>query len=136
MKFRNAVEDDKSWVLSLFDSVAVLGEPNTGRMQWHRFWKNRTPNERWIVSEDRFAFCHFRLKRDGSKTVYEIAVSEQARRLGYGRQMLEIVGLPVVCKTDSGNVAANAFYKSCGFVLLATHAYSHKSGFSNTWMRG
>lgn len=84
-------------------------------MFW-RWLQNGATNERIIVVEP-LAFAHYRIKKDGSRVLYEIAVDVAAKRQGLGRLLMERVGRPVMLKTDRDHAESNAFYKSLGLSL-------------------
>ena len=65
-------------------------------------------------------FCNYRLKKDGTVTVYEIAVHVSYKRYGIGRGMLDAIKQPITLKCPVDNVGAHAFYKRCGFEMVET----------------
>jgi ribosomal protein S18 acetylase RimI-like enzyme len=65
-------------------------------------------------------FCNYRLKKDGTVTVYEIAVHVSYKRYGIGRGMLDSIKQAITLKCPVDNVGAHAFYKRCGFEHVDT----------------
>jgi N-acetylglutamate synthase-like GNAT family acetyltransferase len=66
-------------------------------------------------------FCNYRHCRNGQTTIYELCVSEQYRRQGIGRALVEAVAGECVSYIQLKAVAtilANDFYKHLGFVLV------------------
>lgn len=109
-----ATQADATWLRAVYNAErAVLWDFDP---TWFRYWKANNPRARWVVVRE-FAFAHYLIKRDGSRTLYEIAVTVPARRKGIGRALLEHVGHPVNLKTDADNAVANAFYRSLGLLL-------------------
>jgi ribosomal protein S18 acetylase RimI-like enzyme len=110
---------DARWVEKLFASYSCYFGENSARRQWYRYWLNKNPREHWLVIRQ-VAFVHYMIRADGYRTVYEIAVSESAKRKGYGKALMARVGRPVRLKTDSENEQSNRFYKSIGMLRTAT----------------
>lgn len=133
--YRHVQPNDEKWVIDLFVSVRVLGDAHVARSQWFRYWSRRQQGEFWIVRE-KTAFTHFKVKKDNSRTIYEIAVSDEYRRSGVASELVKIVGRPVTAKTDIDNVAANAFYTKNGFILMAKTKNKNNSQHSNIWQKG
>ena len=135
-KFRPATPDDKQWVIDLFVATGQLGDKHVANSQWFRFWQAKNPREHWIVDNNNSAFCHYLVALDGTRSIYEIAVAQNARRTGLGKAMIEQVGVPVRCKTDVTNVTSNAFYASAGFLCVAKHKKRNSDGVSAVWYKG
>lgn len=115
---RPAVEADREWVLRLFRvERAILGE--VGSSVWYRWRTGGAHNEHWTVAEPELGFCHWRLRRDGWATIYEMAVWPWARGLGVGRALVESLGPRVRLKTDVWS-EANKFYLALGFRLAGS----------------
>lgn len=76
-------------------------------------------------------YCEYRVRRDGWRTIYSVAV--QAQGLGIGRALVDAVGAPVrlKCPVDS---AANGFYRAMRFTLVATEPGKKRA--LNVWARG
>lgn len=107
--------EDRAWVLALWRlDTRVLGK-DAGSVFW-RYTQRTGDAERW-VRIGQVAFCHYRVLRDNSRTVYEIAVHPDHKRRGLGRRLLEHVGRPTRLKTDAGHAESNAFYQRLGFVM-------------------
>lgn len=110
---RGAVPEDQKWVAKLFDAnKSILGNVSGGTVFWR--WKaGKSPNERFDVIPE-LAFVHWRVRKDGTRVVYEIAVSQEAKGRGLGRKLMEHVGRPVELKTDAASEESNAFYLKLG----------------------
>ena len=107
---------DQDWIIEIFsENKKILGGAGYGRLQWKRFWDNDKNNEHWLVIREK-CFCHY-LKRlkDGVNVIYEIATKNQFKRKGYGKQIIEHIGKPIVLKTDYDSDESNTFYKKIGF---------------------
>jgi len=111
---------DRTWAQRIW--TADLGAFG---LTWYRYWCRTTTAERWVGIAD-VAFAHYRVKRDGSVTLYEIAVAPERRREGIGSQLLAYLSeqgaRSVALKTDSTNVVSNAFYAARGFTRIGEHA--------------
>lgn len=135
-KFRPATPDDKQWVIELFAASGQLGSEYIANSRWFRFWQAKNPREHWIVDNNNSAFCHYLVALDGTRSIYEIAVAQNARRTGLGKAMIELVGVPVRLKTDVENDTSNAFYASVGFLCVGKHKKRHSDGLSKVWYKG
>lgn len=108
-------EADIPWVRELLKkNPTLLHDP--GQVIW-RFFNQRQSGEFWMVIRPH-ALAHFKVRRDGWKTLYEIAVDATQRRNGYARKLVEHIGRPLQLKTDEDNVESNAFYKALGFLPM------------------
>ncbi len=121
---REAHPDDKAWVKRIWHAKneRLLGPCNT---IWYRYWLQEDhTRERWLVVPDK-GFAHYRIGRDGSITLYEIAVADHAKRMGVGRMLLSALSehgaRTVRLKTDAAHAESNAFYLACGFCLIGSH---------------
>lgn len=114
---RPAVPEDQKWVAKLFDTnKSILGNVSGGTVFWR--WKaGGAANEHFIVIPE-LAFCHYRVRKDGSRIVYEIAVAQAAKGKGLGRKLMEHVGRPVELKTDQASEESNAFYRKLGLTCV------------------
>jgi len=65
-------------------------------------------------------FVLFHQRKDGTSTVYDIAVSKDFTRQGIGRALLYSVPCPVMLKCTVDNETANNFYRSSGMYLAST----------------
>lgn len=110
-----ATEEDRDWLLELWKANEEhLGW--FGPRTWHMFWKGHAPNEHWDVLRPQ-GFIRWRNRRDGWRTVYDIAVAEQGK--GLGRLLMEHVGRPVRLKTNASNLNAQGFYRHLGLSIAA-----------------
>lgn len=119
----SATPDDKTWVGGLFGREAAILGRDFGSIWW-RYWQQADrpePPERWVVIRP-WAFAHYRLRRDAVRTLYEIAVSADKRRQGFGAALIEFIGRPLQLKTNFDDIQSNGFYRSLGFQLVATIA--------------
>lgn len=116
---RDATPEDKQWVAKLFDANStVLGNMGGGTMFWR--WQTAAgKNERLIVIPQ-LGFAHFRVKKDGTRVLYEIAVDAAAKRQGVGRLLMKVVGRPVLLKTDRDHAESNGFYRALGLTHCGT----------------
>lgn len=114
---RGAVPEDQKWVAKLFDAnKSILGNVSGGTVFWR--WKTGgSANERFVVIPE-LAFCHYRIRKDGTRFVYEIAVAQEAKGKGLGRKLMEYVGRPVELKTDVASEESNAFYRRLGLTCV------------------
>ncbi len=113
-KIEGATKSDFDWITKLFKkNEGILGSADL------TIWRHKNSNakSRFIVIRPH-AFAHFNLKRNGEKTLYEIAVDTNMKRMGIGRALVDFIGAPMLLKTDADNIASNAFYASLGFFLL------------------
>lgn len=67
-------------------------------------------------------FVHYHPRRDGWKTIHEIAVERTAIREGLGQQLFDSVPKPIRLKTTVENVGANKFYLRNGMKLVRIEA--------------
>lgn len=111
---RPATPEDQKWVAKLFDANKdILGKVSGGTAFWR--WQTRGgPQEKWFVIPE-LAFAHWYIRKDGTKVLYEIAVSKDAKRMGLGKKLLDLIGLPCELKTDAEHPESNAFYQALGF---------------------
>lgn len=117
-KLEPANSDDASWICELLETnKKILG----GRHVFLRWAQSRkATNEYWLVIRPA-AFIHFRIKRNGTVALYEIAVREDHKRQGLGRFLLEYMrgpGRPIELKTDADNEESNAFYSGMGMKMI------------------
>lgn len=107
-----ATESDLGWILRLFaQNSGILGNPLWLRNSY------RSNGHRLIVVRE-IAFAHYRIGKDGLRTLKEIAVSASHRKQGVGRALLEAIGRPIMLKTDADNEESNRFYKSLSLSLV------------------
>lgn len=135
---RGALPDD-AW------AVEAIWRPEerwlgSGKLAWKRYWANRSDREHWLLASvrhtgDVMGFVHYRIRRDGGKTIYEIAVAKEARRMGIATALLDAVGVPVRLKTNAGNRESNAFYRASGFRLMGV-TLTKKGKPMNVWEKG
>jgi ribosomal protein S18 acetylase RimI-like enzyme len=115
---QSANPQDQPWFAKLFDvNRASLGNVSGGTVFW-RWLQSKQPNERILVIRP-VAFVHYRIKRDGMRVVYEIAVAASAQRQGLARVLMDRVGRPVTLKTNADNEPSNRFYERLGFAVVA-----------------
>lgn len=115
MEIRSVKKKDEKWVGELFSKNKKILGPFS--MAWFRFWQSSNPREIWVVIEN-VAFAHYLVKKNGEKTLYEIAVSEEHKKKGIGKKLLDFIGYPMELKTDFDNVESNEFYKRSGFICV------------------
>jgi GNAT superfamily N-acetyltransferase len=109
---RAVTKEDEPWIKSIFENEKeILGSFG---LTWFRFWSAKDPGDQWDCIPEK-AFVHFRVRRDGWRTVHEIAVSQNSRRQGIAGQLIKHVGMPILLKTDADNLESNAFYAAAGF---------------------
>jgi N-acetylglutamate synthase-like GNAT family acetyltransferase len=113
---RPAKPEDKDWILEIFaQNKVILGGKGYGSLQWKRFWDNQKQNEHWVVLNN-VAFCHYLTRlRDGVNVIYEIATHNEQKKQGYGKKIVEYIGMPIELKTDYDSPESNNFYKKVGF---------------------
>jgi GNAT superfamily N-acetyltransferase len=105
-----ATPDDGGWIRQVWEEKRL----GAFALTWYRYWHGSPPNEYWWVIQGR-AFAHFRVnRRTGVCNLYEIAVAADARRQGYGKRLIQAIGLPIRLKTDADNQDSNAFYLALG----------------------
>lgn len=112
---RSITGDDHSWVGDLLEAnKKILG----GKLPLVRWAKCHAKNDHWVAL-GQSATAHYRVKRDGFVTLYEIAVAEDAKRQGLGRALIVHMrgpngNRPIELKTDADNEESNAFYLGLG----------------------
>lgn len=123
-------EKDREWIRNLFlENKDILGPFD---LAWIRFWQNNNPREKWIKI-NKEAFAHYLIKKNGEKTLYEIAVKNKGK--GTGRKILNYIGFPMELKTDKNNKESNKFYISCGFICLGCKKSKNKKKEFNIYKR-
>lgn len=114
----HCVPEDREWVLKLWGKYRKILGVDEGKI-WFRFWRDRNPEREFWVKIEQYAFLHYRFRRDGVTTLYELAVDqEKTRFLTYEIAKALVVNLPppLRLKTDKTNLLARHFYESLGFV--------------------
>ena len=110
---------DAEWLARLCAaSRSELGQVNGGRVLWQ--WLHDGDSNEFICVIRPLAFVHYRIRNDGVRVVYRLAVTPEARRCGLGRRLMRHVGRPVTLKTNATNRPANRFYRQLGMVRVAT----------------
>lgn len=124
---RILTESDAEWFRVLWRKVEPqLGELwTTGGPTFHR-WLVDTNLRHRIDGIEPVAFVHYLIRKDGGKTIYDIAVDPDHRGQGLGKALVEHVGFPVRLSTNVDNEGSNAFYRALGFRL--TRREVSKSG--------
>jgi len=129
-----ATREDAEWIKPIFVAERAMFW-DFGRI-WYRYWAGWPDAwERWMVIRPH-GFAHFRVRRDGTRVVQEIAVAAAARRQGIGSELLGAIGRPIELKTDAQNLGSNAFYQALGFELINTVAAEHGQRLMNVYRRG
>lgn len=99
----------------------------------------------WVIvalcNEDVIGFVHFRPRRDGWTTIYEICIDASTRRQGVGRTLLADLygstcaqgrsGLRLKCPADN---EANRFYAALGMEQVGTEAGKRRPLFVWQWV--
>ena len=107
---------DNGWVMRLWlESQELLGDSNVASRTLWRYEHRKAANE-YLVVVPQTAFFHYRLRKDGVRVGYELAVSASARGQGYGQRLLAHAGWPMTLKTTAG-AANNTFYAKLGFIV-------------------
>jgi ribosomal protein S18 acetylase RimI-like enzyme len=138
---RDATSADRDWIVKLFTlNKGVLG--NVASSVWYRYWqadqaaraKGALSAERWIVAVDPetdpetqrgMGFFHYRLRRDGWRSGYELATHPDFKRRGVATSLLRHAGAPITLKTDADHPESNGLYKALGFSLMAVTPGKH-----------
>lgn len=108
-------KSDESWIGPLFKlNESILGAFS---LTWYRYWASNNEREQWIKIGE-VAFARYLIKKNGEKTLYEIAVKEKNK--GHGKKLLNYIGYPMELKTDKDNMESNAFYRKCGFICMGS----------------
>jgi ribosomal protein S18 acetylase RimI-like enzyme len=107
------VPTDEPWVARLWRSAGVFGSGLLVRRAL-----NSTSHNEFCVGVREKAFAHYRVRKDGVRVLYEIAVDPAHKRHGIGRALIAHLGVPVLLKTDADNVAARSFYERMGMRLV------------------
>jgi len=109
-------KEDHEWVGDLLElNKKILG----GKLPLVRWARCHAKNDHWVAIGES-AFAHFRAKRNGIVTLYEIAVAEDSKRKGMGRALIGYMRgpgpalRPIELKTDAENEESNAFYLGLG----------------------
>jgi ribosomal protein S18 acetylase RimI-like enzyme len=130
-KIERATQEDAKWIKKIFDhEKATFWNFNT---IWYRSWL-KPEKELWLIVRP-FAFAHCQKRKDGVFNLQEIAVDPAKRRCGFGRLLVESIPGPVILKTETGNEAANALYRSLGFLLVGTSKGKMSDRVFNVWQR-
>ena len=115
--------EDKAEVAALFkaDAEAKKIWPGGISMNWYFFWNGQKENNHWVKAVgpngNILGSVHWTVrKRDGGRTLHDIAVLPSARGQGLGKILVDHIGLPITLKTDHDS-QANGFYLKLGFVL-------------------
>jgi len=120
-EIRDITKGDEKWVKEIFEKHAYTLGPFG--MAWYRYWQLKEENpkagELWVGIEN-IAFCHYRVRRNKRRTIYEIAVVDGYKGQGIGKAILNYVGYPIDLKTDIDNPISNGFYNKYGFKLTGT----------------
>lgn len=115
MKVVPANQFDLDWITVLFNQNSkILGSASQVMYRWLH---QRSRGEKMLVIRP-YAFAHFNVRKDGWKTLHEIAVSEAVKRQGYGKALMEAIGYPMQLKTDADNEESNLFYQKLGFACM------------------
>lgn len=133
---RKVTKDDYDWLYAVFLKQTGLGDANSFRVEWWRTWNSPGHKTRWHADADRTGFIAFNIRKDGVRNVIYIAVDPDKQQRGTGRQLIDSIGLPVICKTGTENDGANAFYRRLGFLHISTHKKVHHDSTVNVWYRG
>ena len=107
---------DEAWVLSLFKSAKHVW-PSGGSQEWFRFWQTHQPSVYWMkatLDGVDVGFAHWRVRRDGWRTLYDVVVSPDRRGGGVGRYFVDYIGEPIRLKVLIGG-GAEGFYEHLGF---------------------
>ncbi len=116
-EIREAVFEDQKWISKLFDqNKEILGMMSGGTVFW-RWYQGGNPREHFLVIPE-LAFAHYLKKKDGTKVLYEMAVSASAKRQGLGRRLLDKIGRPLELKTNADSPESNTFYRSYGMTCV------------------
>lgn len=102
---------DKPWVERLWRQAGVFGD-DAGLLVWRALHPS-SPNERCVGVREK-AFAHYRVRKDGVRVLYEIAVDATLKRTGLGRALIAFIGAPLLLKTDVSNAESRAFYTRLG----------------------
>lgn len=85
-----------------------------------------------VMGQQIVGFVHWHQRRDGWRTIYEIAVDRQWRGKGIGKALLQAIPAPLRLKCTQDN-PANDFYKSQGMTLERTEPGRKRP--LNVWSR-
>lgn len=114
LKVEQANEEDLEWVEELFQkNEYILGPAGLALYRWKN---DRKENDRLIVVRE-VAFARYTIRKDGIRTLHEIAVAEEAKGQGIGKRLIQEIGRPIQLKTDADNEESNNFYKALGFTF-------------------
>jgi len=135
LEISDAQPHDKEWIKQVWDRrLGGFG------LAWSWYWKQRelhfgaaADRQRWLVVRP-VGFVHYYLRRDGWKTIHEIAVRREFRRTGVGRALLRAVEAPIRLTTDADNAESNEFYRREGFDLF-DEKRSKKGKLMNIYIR-
>jgi ribosomal protein S18 acetylase RimI-like enzyme len=116
MKVELATEADLEWIKPVHNANKNILAEYDGRNTWTAL--NDPKKQNWLIVVRPYAFARFYVRKDGTKTLFEIAVREDMKRKGIAKLLLDYIGRPVNLKTDADNEESNAFYRALGFVLL------------------
>lgn len=136
-KVEQATPEDFEWIKPLFKkNKKILGSVE---MAIYRFKKRKEEKpddtrDQFIVVRP-YGFAHFLQKKNGERTLYEIAVDDSMKRKGIGKALMDKIGYPMSLKTDADNKESNEFYKRLGFVWLGAK-YTKSGKLVNVYVRG
>lgn len=120
-KVELAKPTDFEWIKPLFKAnESILGAADVVLWRYNEA-KKKDPNKKDLFIVVRpFGFAHFLVKRDGTRTLYEVAVDSSQKRRGIGKALLDAIGYPMSLKTDADNPESNNFYRKLGFICVGS----------------
>lgn len=122
MKFVDITKDDRDWVSGLFKANRAIW-PGGGQMEWWRYWqRTETSTEQWkkiLVDDVAVGFIHWRPRRDGWKTLYDLVIDAAYKGRGHGQAAVNLLGDPIRLKALVGG-GAEPFYARLGFTNVKT----------------
>lgn len=130
---RYAKPQDEPWLKKLYaKNKKEIGSFNLF-MSWDNFIKGKRGHFFFVIPNVAFIRYHWMSKYQAN-VVQEIAVAEDHKGRGYGKELLDNVPLPVLLKCNADNDSGNAFYKAVG-MRKSGQCATKKGVLQNIWTR-
>lgn len=102
-------------------------------MSWDNYLKGKPGHHFKIIRNIGFVRYHW-MNKYQANVIQEIAVAQEHKGKGYGKELLNFVPTPMLLKCNADNDTGNAFYKACG-MHKAGECSTKKGVKQNIWVR-